>query len=315
MKNQLIWIILPLLFFNQLNAEENAAVKGTEPIKTENSARNQRRRVDQKKGTWSFQWGYNRDYYTPSDITFKGQGYNFTIHDVVARDKPEKLNSRTYLNPHTFDIPQFNSRISYYFTDRLNISFGQDHMKYVMRNNQPSSMSGYISPLAIQRAALRPSPKSMPYLIAFPGHVNQYTGYHSGETINVSPDLLEYEHTDGLNYFFVDLGYTIPLWVSGNGKHAFSLVSSIGAGPVLLRSDVRLFGEGKNNRFHASGYAIAAYSAIRIELFSSFFIEGGGKGGYIDLQDVLVNGKSKDRASQQMGFLEKIIYVGFPFKF
>lgn len=41
------------------------------------------------KGKFFFFWGGNRDYYTNSDITFSGNGYNFTIKDVEAVDKPK----------------------------------------------------------------------------------------------------------------------------------------------------------------------------------------------------------------------------------
>lgn len=272
------------------------------------------RRVDERSGMWLFQWGYNRENYTPSDIHFTGPGYSFTLKDVKGNDKPEKINEK-YVTPSYMAVPQYNFRISHYFTDNFNISFGQDHMKYVMSDNQPSRIQGYIDPLAIQRASYNPSLKSIPYLYLFPGNVDKYAGYHYGETINISPDFLQYEHTDGLNYFFIDVGFSIPLWVSEDGQTGMTMVSSVGGGPVVLRSDVRLFGEGVNNHFHLSGYAVSGYVGLRIDLISHLYIEVGGKAGYIDLPDVLVNGRSKDRASQHMGFLEQIVYVGTPVEF
>ena len=306
-----IVIYLNCFVASQLFTQPMATI---EPVKDDAAKSVTKRRVDNRKSQWLIQWGYNRDYYTPSDINFRGPGYNFTLHNVTASDKPEKVNS-TYVEPSKMAVPQYNLRVSYYITERMNISFGQDHMKYVMHNNQPATIQGYIDPLAIQRAQLNPSQKSLPYLYLFPGHVNQYAGYHNNETINITPDFLQFEHTDGLNYFFLDFGYTMPIIISKNGQHGLSLVSSFGAGPVVLRSDVRLFGEGLNNHFHLSGYALAAYLAFRFDLFSFIYIEAGFKGGYIDLPDILVNGRSKDRASQHMGFLEKIIYIGAPTTF
>ncbi|TGK01037.1 hypothetical protein EHO59_14060 [Leptospira semungkisensis] len=271
------------------------------------------RRVDQRKGRWSFQWGYNRDSYTQSDINFRGPGYHFTLKDVVARDRPEKFDPGVYANPTLLEIPQYNFKFTRYLTDNLFISFGQDHMKYVMSKGQAANISGYISPYAIDRARLATSFESAPYILLFPNHLDQFAGFHNGESINITPDLLKFEHTDGLNYFFLDIGYVASLWVSPNGENALSLVGSIGGGPVICRSDVRLFGEGKNNHFHLSGYGVSGYSALRLDLFKSFFMEFGAKGGYIDLPSILTNGRAGNRASQNFGFVETIVSAGINF--
>lgn len=268
------------------------------------------RRVDQRKGKWTFQWGYNRSSYTQSDINFRGQGYRFTLKDVVAKDKPESFDPGVYLNPGLWEIPQYNFKFSYFLTDRLNISFGHDHMKYVMQRGQESNIYGYIDPLAIQRAHLRPTFDSAPYLYLFPNQYKQYEGYHGGEPIAISPDFLKFEHTDGLNYLYVDFGFNQPIWVSSNGENALSFVSAIGGGPIICRSDVRLFGEGRNNRFHLSGYGVSANAGLRLDLINSFFLEFSGKGGYIDLSDIYTTGRSTDRASQNFGFLEMIFSAG-----
>jgi hypothetical protein len=66
-----------------------------------------------RKGQGFVYWGYNRSTYTKSDITFIGQGYNFTLHDVVAKDAPSPL-GREYYDPALFSIPQFNIRGGYF---------------------------------------------------------------------------------------------------------------------------------------------------------------------------------------------------------
>ena len=49
-------------------------------------------------GTLYFYWGYNRSYYTHSDIRFVGTDYDFKLKDVVARypgTKAEKEATKT----------------------------------------------------------------------------------------------------------------------------------------------------------------------------------------------------------------------------
>lgn len=232
---------------------------------------------------------------------------------MVARDKPEKFNPSVYLNPSLWEIPQYNFRLTYYFSDKFFIAFGQDHMKYVMSRGQAANIYGYIDPLVIQKAHLATSPESSVYLYLFPDAYKKWEGYHNGETVNITPDFLKFEHTDGLNFLYLDVGMIQPIWVSSNGENALSFVSSIGGGPIVCRSDVRLFGEGKNNHFHTSGYGVSGYVAARADIFRSVFFEFGGKGGYIDLPNIFTNGHSKDRASQNFGFLELVIFGGVNF--
>ncbi|WP_208725746.1 hypothetical protein [Leptospira noumeaensis] len=266
--------------------------------------------IHDKKGRWNLQWGYNRSSYTQSDINFRGPGYNYTLKDVNAKDKPESFKPEVYLNPSKFEIPQYNLKISYFFTDRFFLAFGQDHMKYVVTPGQPVKYSGYIDPGVIAKNQLALSPEAAAFIYLFPGHVQEMAGYHGGEqTIALTPDILKYEHTDGLNYLFLDFGWITPLYTSSDGLSGISLVSTIGAGPVVCRSDVRVLGKGQNNNFHLSGYGVSGYVATRYEFSRTYFIELGGKGGYIDLTDVLTSGGS-NRASQNFGFLELVLSGG-----
>jgi len=44
-----------------------------------------------KKGTFYFYWGYNRDWYSNSDIHFEGEDYDFELKDVIANDRQQSL--------------------------------------------------------------------------------------------------------------------------------------------------------------------------------------------------------------------------------
>lgn len=266
------------------------------------------RNVTDRKGHWSIQWGYNRDSYTQSDINFRGPGYRFTLHSVDAKDKPERL-STVYINPGEYDIPQFNLKFSYYFSDHLFITFGEDHMKYVMARGQPVHYYGYIDPLAIAKNRTSVAPDSIGVTYFDPNNANQMAGYHGGnQTIQLTPDILKFEHTDGLNFLFFDIGWIVPVWTAGDGSIAFSMVGSAGAGPVVCRTDVRLWGKGQNDNFHIAGYGVSGYVGTRLDLSRRYFVEFGAKGGYMDLLDIFTSGGS-NRASQNFGFLE-VMFTG-----
>ncbi|TGL42493.1 hypothetical protein [Leptospira perdikensis] len=294
LKHKLYFLLICSCFSSSVWANENAT-----PLT-----------INDKKGNWNIQWGYNRSYYTQSDINFRGPGYEYTLKGVDAKDKPESFKADVYLNPSKFEIPQYNIKFSYFFTDRFFLAFGQDHMKYVVTPGQPVKYSGYIDPGVIAKNQMALSLESAMFIYLFPDHVQQMAGYHGGDqTITLTPDILKYEHTDGLNYLFLDFGWITPLYTSSDGLSGISLVSTIGGGPVVCRSDVRVLGKGQNNNFHLSGYGVSGYVATRYEFSRTYFIEFGGKGGYIDLTDVLTSGGS-NRASQNFGFLELVLSGG-----
>src|SRR5690349_3137172 len=92
-----------------------------------------------------FHWGYNRAVYHTSNIHYSGgNDFDFTVHDVVATDCPDKF-SEDYLNPVKFTIPQFSFRVGVLINDKWSISGGWDHLKYRIKNGQTVKISGFIS--------------------------------------------------------------------------------------------------------------------------------------------------------------------------
>lgn len=87
-----------------------------------------------QKGKLYAYWGWNRGWYTNSDISFKGNDYDFNLNKVVAKDRQTPFSLNSYLNPTLITIPQYNFRIGYFISENYDISFGADHMKYSLFN-------------------------------------------------------------------------------------------------------------------------------------------------------------------------------------
>ena len=77
----------------------------------------QDKKLYSRKGEYYFFWGYNRSDYLKSDITFRGTGYDFTLHDVVANDLPIAFSAEEYLDITRLSIPQYNFRYGYFFNN------------------------------------------------------------------------------------------------------------------------------------------------------------------------------------------------------
>lgn len=244
------------------------------------------------KGSFFLYWGYNQAGYSWSDIHFRGAEYDFTLRHVIARDRPEKFNARTYFSPLSMWVPQYNYRAGWYFHSRWSISVGMDHMKYILVKDQQVLADGTIHD---------------------PGGSATYVGDGQREMI-LSEDVITYEHTDGLNLLSVDVDHYDPLWAGANGRFALHLFEGFHAGPVIPRTDVRLFGEGINNKFHLAGYGIGVQAGAHLTLFRHGFLRFTGKAGWIDMPSVLTRGTEGDRASQHFWFWQGALVAGAQFR-
>ena len=232
-------------------------------------------------------WGYNRAQYSVSNIHFEGPGYDFILHDVLAHDQPKPFSPAVYLDPADLSLPQYNYRAGWFPNDHWSFTIGMDHMKYVMTQGQSARITGSISSERSQH----------------------YAGSEEHE-VTLTEDFLMYEHTDGLNLVSIDADHYRRLWDSNNGKHALFLTEGAFIGPVIPRSDVRLFGEGINNEFHLAGYGAGAQLGMMAVLHDRIFLRAAAKGGYIELPDVLTTGTSEDRARQRFWFVQEYAVLG-----
>jgi hypothetical protein len=66
------------------------------------------------KGKFYIFWGGNREKFSKSDIRFTGQNYDFTLHNVIADDKPKGWHV-DYINPGRMTIPQTNFRYRVFY--------------------------------------------------------------------------------------------------------------------------------------------------------------------------------------------------------
>jgi len=249
-----------------------------------------KKKSNKKLHSFYFYWGWNRDQFSKSDIHFKGHDYNFTLYDVKAHDRQSSFNPSLYLNPATLTYPQYNFRIGYFLRRNYNISFGIDHMKYVMTSNQVVKISGHISETE-----------------------TIYDGVYSNDDITLSGDFLKLEHTDGLNYVNVELRRTDEL-IPGN-IISVSLTEGMGGGFLYPRTDATLMNNAQYDQFHLAGMGIGGVVGLNIEFFNTFFIQSEVKGGVIYLTDVRTTNSRSDKASQQFYFSQFNIVLGTSIRF
>lgn len=245
------------------------------------------------KGSFYFQWGWNQAQYTTSDIHFTGPGYDFTLHNVKAKDRPTHFKPDIYFNPETVTIPQTNVRIGYFINDRWSVSLGYDHMKYVATQYQTVEIDGHIS-----------------------GTGTTFDGEYNHESIDLTYSFLKYEHTDGLNYIFLGADYhdrLLSLSEYGISRGNAEFTGSLGAdaGMVYPKTNSILLGMQQSDRFHLAGYGLSVNASINFSFFKYFYVGAQIKPGFIHLPDVKTTLRDADRASQHFFFLQENFYFGF----
>jgi len=244
-----------------------------------------------RKGMIFFYFGYNRSIYSKTNLHFTGPAYDFSLYDLKGSDRPVPFGI-SYINPVTFTVPQYNYRLGYFFTSNLCISAGMDHMKYVVNQNQMTTISGVISKEAS----------------------DVYAGSYLNQPIQLKYDLLQFEHTNGFNFVSLDVEYLQPLFKVN--KYNISCLWNYGIGGiwVVTKTDVRVMGDGFDNDFHIAGYALAGKTGPRIEFKNHFFLSGEIKGGYASIPSVLIKNAAPEVGDHNLRFLEYYIVAGVNFK-
>jgi hypothetical protein len=261
-----------------------------------------------EKGKFFINWGYNRAWYPTSDIHFTGQGHDFILYDVTAKDRPSELNA-DYINPETWSIPQFNFRFGYHFADKYSVSIGWDHMKYVVNNYQTVKMYGTLDPSQVPDPLMSQNMAQMNALYA-PNGLYNYTD------VVIDPDMfLAYEHTDGFNYASVDVERYDKLWQhTSYDKLGVTFMSGLGVGTIVPRTDAHLFGSGRNHYWNIAGWGANAKIGLQINILKWLFLETDFKTGYVQMLNVHTsNHYDIDKAKQNVVFFENNWMLGFRF--
>lgn len=251
--------------------------------------------VQDNKGKFFIFWGWNRGAYSNSTIHFKGNSYDFTLDKVVAKDRQTPWDPNIYLNPALITIPQTNFKMGYYFNDHYNFSFGVDHMKYVMVQDQTTTINGQISD---------PNPP-------------EFVGTYNNDDIVLTQDFLTFEHTDGLNYINLEFSRVddlLKVFNRGMKNFEINITEGVGAGILLPKTNAKLMGNARHDAFHLAGYGLDAKIGLNLTFFRYFFIQGELKGGFIHMPDIRTTSDKSDRASQAFVFGEADFLFGAIFK-
>ncbi len=252
------------------------------PFASQSQVSKHKKKHSTDAGTFFFYWGYNRSYYTKSNIRFVGDDYDFKLKNVVAYDRPDTFSFANYFTPNRITVPQYNGRFGYYISDRWAVSFGVDHYKYVMANHNHVLLDGHIDQ----------------------GIDDNWGGNYTDEPVVTNIDTFHYENTNGCNLLRFELMRSFDLYELG-AKRQIALTGNIGAGlgPVLTFNDLNFAREHTLATPSLSGFTFCVNGSLRLEFFKHFFMQMESGLGYVNLYHVRTRPNDRNQfARQQFGF-------------
>jgi len=237
------------------------------------------------KGYLYFYWGWNQSVYTNSDLRFKGNGFDFKLRDVIAKDRQVPFTGKDYFHPGYFTTPQYNFRLGYFIKDGWSVSFAIDHMKYVVQPYQEVIIDGFIE-----------------------NTFTEYNGNYENETVSIDPNFLRFEHTDGLNY----LSLGVHRFLSLLNLNDFSIQTTQGAsfGVLVPKSEIILLSKRESDQFHLAGYGVSALLGLRLSVWNALFVQSEMKGGFIHMPKIRITDNKSDFASQHFFYYQYNLTFG-----
>ena len=228
-----------------------------------------------------FEWGYNKDWFSASTLSFKGTdgegfAYNFVVTDARANDefRGDRLISAPF-------VPQYSYRIGYIFNREKGwgIEFNYDHSKYVLTKGQTAHAAGYIN-----------------------------ERYFDTDTLIDEPFLL-FEHTNGANFVMVNAVHEKVISHSPGSKFSLVRTLKIGGGVVVPKTYIWIEHHELDNDFHIAGIVAGVEAGMKLVYNDHLYLNLAGKACYANYYNALGLGDGK--VSHHFYAYEALLTIGY----
>jgi hypothetical protein len=204
-----------------------------------------------KKGQAYLSWGYNKEWYTMSDIHVKQQslGNDYTFQAVLGKDKPGWMRDQHNVFQQPITIPQYNYRLGYWFKDNWAFEINFDHTKYQVEQQQLLHLKGTYNNAAV-------------------------------DTYFINRGNLQWQLNNGANFFLFNLvhRYQVPKMQFKNFNA--SLLFKGGVGFMVPHVENTILGNSNKPHFQFGGFDMGIEAALRLTFFKYAYLEYCNKAVY-----------------------------------
>jgi hypothetical protein len=229
-----------------------------------------------RKGEFYFSWGYNKEWYTRSNVHIEQPelGNKYTFRSIRAHDNPGWDKG---IFDRAMTIPQYNYRIGYFFKNDLAIEINFDHTKYII-DRQPAHRKGTMDNKPID------------------------------ETIDWAEENgFWYYLNNGANFLLFNIVKRWDLYEHPNEKIRIDFLGKAGIGPVVPHVENSLDGRKNDPDFQIGGWNVGAEGAVRATFFKYVYLEFANKIDYARYSHLKIY---QGRARQAFGTYELILNLG-----
>ena len=240
-----------------------------------------------RKGEFYFSWGYNKEWYTHSNIRVMqpGLGNDYKFVGVEAHDHPGWDEGLFHI---ALSIPQYNYRIGYIFNKEKGLGWeiNFDHTKYIFAD-QDAHMVGKLNNRQVDTT------------VAF----NAKNGYY-------------YFLNNGANFLLFNLTKRWHIYQDKNSNFKLDGFAKGGIGPVIPHVQNMLGytpkgdSEINNPHFQLGGWNVGAEAALRGTFYKTVYLEFANKVDFASYSGLKIY---EGKARQNFGTYEFILSLGVTF--
>ena len=236
----------------------------------------------ERKGEFYFSWGYNKEWYTHSNLKVNqpelNNNYTFQsihAHDHIGWDKG------IFSTP--LSIPQYNYRIGYFFNRKKGLAFeiNFDHTKYLIADGQQAHLTGTLGGRQVDTSI----------------NFSQANGF-------------VYYLNNGANFLLFNIVKRWNWQESKTGNFKLDLLAKAGIGPLIPHVQNTLFSQPNNMGFQIGGWNMRAEAGVRSTFNKHVYLEFTNKIDYARYSNLKVY---KGTAKQAFGTYEMILSLGYTF--
>jgi hypothetical protein len=241
---------------------------------------NAQEKKKERKGELYFSWGYNKEWYTNSNVKVNQAplNNNYTLNSVRSKDHPgwdEGLLSIP------LSIPQYNYRLGYFFNKKKGLAFeiNFDHTKHLIRDGQNIRITGTLGGRQVDST------------IQF----SEGNGFY-------------YYLNNGANFLLFNIVKRWNWQQSKSGNFKLDALCKAGIGPLVPHVQNSLFGKANDPGFQIGGWNMGVEAALRATFHKHYFLEFSNKIDYARYSGLKVY---QGTAKQAFGTYELILSLGF----
>ena len=242
----------------------------------------------ERNGELYFSWGYNKEWYTTSNVSVSqpSLGNSFTFVHAKGADHPG-WNEQFFTKAIT--IPQYNYRLGYIFNKEkgLGVEINFDHTKWIFNDNQLVHIKGEMHNKAID------------------GQV------FFADSVAGSDSSSYHYLNNGANFLLFNI---VKRWhIYANKKQTILLdgFGKLGVGPVVPHVQVKYFDQPENDpHFQIGGWNVGVEGVIRATFFHYAYLEYSNKLDYARYTNLKIY---QGTAKQAFGTYEMVLSLGVSF--